>query len=223
MEYLQKTESAARRLIESIAEYHDIVRSSPSPIFTGSFANDADRERAFERWAKRNEAEISQALEAERKYFAETLAKGSLCGALLQIAYMGIRLHGREGTVPNDLAHLLLKGSKVLHYLGGRRVRQLPIALIILAGRNQYHHMDEDLREPTLSIFRDLAKNHEYPNGEAYIDPAFDLSQGDPGRMPGNIVYVLGWGTYENYQKDMHTLLDPVGAVEAGGTPAAGL
>lgn len=205
-EYLRKTESAARKLIEGITEYHQIFRRAPSPVFTGSFGDDAERDRAFLEWQENNRAAIERSFNAQRDYFAETLAKSSLCGALLQIAFMGIRRYGIEDRVEVVGLSTLPPGAS--RFAIGRRVRTVPIGLVIYAGRNQFHHYDDDeLRAPTPEVFAVLAANHENMGTVRYTDPAFDLAVRNPERMAGNIVSLLGWSTYDAYREDMNQLL----------------
>ena len=91
-------------------------------------------------------------------------------------------------------------------YCIGRRVREVPLGLVIVAGRNQYNHIDDnDLRDPNVTVFEWLATRHGY--GAGIRDPGFDLSAGLVWNYPSNLTSLIGWRNYEAYESDMRSLL----------------
>jgi hypothetical protein len=202
-EYLARTKSAAQHLFEDIATYLQILRNGRPPVLVGSYPTAADRDAALQQWMKEKAQEIEKGLAAERAFLAEKYALATLCGAILQIAFMAIRLYSKQDQVPEDLSSAL-KAPHALYCIG-RRIRTVPLGLIVYAGRNQYNHIDDDqLREPNLTIFESLATKHGY--GPGIRDPAFDLNARLAWNYPSNITSLLGWRHYASYEDDMRSL-----------------
>lgn len=202
-DYINQTASAARHLFAGIDDYIQILRDSPTPVLiTDIKQSDA----MLKNWAAANHKEIEQSLEAQRKFFAERHALATLCGSILQIASMAIRLYSKNESVPSEFAACIGTKKNAMRHCIGRRVRDVPIGLLIYAGRNHYNHLEGGkLHEPNLTIFDKLATNHKY--GAGIRDPAFDL-QGNVGwNLPSNVTSILGWRVYESYEKDMAQLL----------------
>jgi hypothetical protein len=150
--------------------------------------------------------EIEQSLEAQRKFFAEKHALATLCGSILQIASMAIRLYSKNKMVPPEFAACIGTNENAIRHCIGRRVRDVPIGLLIYAGRNQYNHLEDGkLREPNSTIFEMMATKHNY--GSGIRDPAFDLRGDVNWNLPSNVTSILGWRAYESYVADMSQLL----------------
>lgn len=202
-EYLARTKSAAQHLFDDIAAYFQILRNQRPPVLVGCYANEAERDAALQHWMKENSDAIDRGLAGERAFLAEKYALATLCGAVLQIAFMAIRLYSKNAKVPDDIS-----GSVRLNHAQfcvGRRIRNVPLGLIVYAGRNQYNHIDDDLlREPSSTVFEWLATKHGYGNG--IRDPAFDLNAGLVWNYPSNITSLIGWRGYDPYETDMRSL-----------------
>lgn len=170
-EYLNRTESAVIKLFDGIDSYIKILRDSPKPIFTfgGSIADFKDdrktRQQAYDDWKSRNEEAIKLSLEVQRDFLTESFALATLCGSVLQIAAMGIQWFSINEEIPEDLPEelksLLTKSKgKLAKFCIGRRVRTVPIGLVIYAGRNQYNHMDDEkLSKLNTNIFNLLQQS----------------------------------------------------------------
>ena len=153
-EYLRATKSAVLKLFDGINSYNEIFLKKPIPIFnfssnlTDSAAILEARKQAYDNWLLENETAIKLSLQAQKEYFAESFAISALCGSLLQIASMGIQLFSTNEEIAEDLPEILRSvikpKSKVPRFCIGRRVRNVPIGLIIYAGRNQFNHIDEE-------------------------------------------------------------------------------
>lgn len=205
-EYLARTKSAVQHLFEDIDAYLQILRNGRAPVLVGSYANDAERDAALERWIKEQSQEIEKGLAAERAFLAEKYALATLCGALLQIAAMAIRLYSKNDQVPEDLSGVV-KGAHTAYCIG-RRIREVPLGLIVYAGRNQHNHIDDGfLREPSSTVFEWLATKHSY--GDGIRDPAFDLNAGLVWNYASNVTSLIGWRSYPSYEKDMRSLFTP--------------
>lgn len=176
-QYLHRTESATRKLLDGIESYVAVLKLAPRPVFAGSFSSDMGHRVALEQWLTENEEQVRLSLKAQREYSAESFALSTLSGCLLQVAAMGIQWFSSNTTVPPDFEGVIKPSSKPVAFCIGRRIRTVPIGLIIYAGRNQFAHLDETaLREPSATIFERLASEHGYPTDTPFRDPAFDLA-----------------------------------------------
>jgi hypothetical protein len=229
-EYLKRTESAVIKIFEGIESYIQILRNSKPPIYLGNAGDTVNRRPEYEKWIAANQDGIQASLQAQRDFSAESFALATLCGSLLQIAAMGIQWFSENEEIPENLpkslCSLLKPKSKITKFCVGRKVRSVPIGLVIYAGRNQFNHMDDDeLREPNVTIFELLAKNYtgttdkpieittlSAEQAEAITpqfpkDPAFDLKNGILINFASNITALLEWRNYESYYSDMYSLI----------------
>lgn len=203
-EYLERTKSAVEHILSGVDAYMQILRNSRPPVFSGSFRDEQERDKALEKWLKEKEQDIRRGLAAEREFLSEKYALAALCGSLLQIASMAIRLYSKNESVPAELSEAVTKPAII--YCIGRLVREVPIGLIIYAGRNQYNHIDDEkLREPSATVFEWLTTRHGY--GDGVRDPAFDLNEGLRWNYASNVTSLIGWRNYQAYEVDMKLLL----------------
>jgi hypothetical protein len=211
-EYLKRTESAVIIIFDGINFYLKILRNAPPPIYIGSDGDTLSQKPAYKNWVDAHKNAIQSSFKAQREFSAESFALATLCGSLLQIAAMGIQLFSENEEMPEDLPEALRSSirpkSKPIKYCIGRRVRNLPIGLIIYAGRNQFNHMDaEKLGELNKTIFNLLAHNYDGATEQSPRDPAFDLENGLIINFSGNITALLEWRNYESYHSDMKSLI----------------
>ncbi len=203
-EYIEKTESAVLNLFDGIDSYLAILRETPIPIFSGVFKDESSYRGKAEIWYDQNKISVSESLKSQRQFTAESFALSTLCGALLQIAFMALQLFSKNQNVPKEFKHVIKSGHKSASFCIGRLVRKVPIGLVVYAGRNQHNHMDDKmLREPNLTIFKKLSKNIEVKSNEDLIDPAFDLKNTNILSFSANITALLGWRQYKFYKADL--------------------
>jgi hypothetical protein len=208
-EYLDRTKSAARKLFDETESYTRILRENPPSILVTDVPLDDIAEiKLLSRWYANNREGLERRHAVERKFIAESFALGVLCGSILQMAYMGIQLFSRNSGVPPEFDQIIKSGTKVARFCVGRRIRTVPIGLVIYAGRNQYNHMDDNsMREPNLSIFHRIATNWGDSGTRDIQDPAFDLSNTLIANFASNILALIEWKRYEDYCEDMFAML----------------
>lgn len=207
-EFLTKTESAVRKLFGGVDEYLMIIRRGGTPVFSGTFSAEQERDNVFEAWLANSDQAIRVSLAAQREFLNESFALGTLCGSILQVAATGIRWFSNNSMIPVEFTNAIGKKKSAAPFCIGRRIRDVPIGLIIYAGRNHYNHMEgEELHEPNRTVFDCLARNHRYPSDTPFLDPAFDLNNKDVINYSSNITALLGWRCYDNYFTDMSQLL----------------
>lgn len=208
-EYLSETESAIRNLFKVLEQYNAILRKIKWPGFIILNTSKKASEAAFKKWQRKNNAAYKRALERQRRYLGYRISISTLCGAILQIAHTGIRLYSINKVVPSELLSIIKHGSKLACFCTGRRVREVPIGLIIYAGRNQYAHLDEEKMKNQVNewVFNTLATEHGIKSAEKFKDPAFDLNNKRILIYSSNVLSILGWDSYDLYLADMKNLL----------------
>jgi hypothetical protein len=208
-EYLDKTESAVKKLFDGIDAYFEVLRREPS-LASYAFGVNEDPYELYDRWAASNPQKISAQKEAQRQFIAESFAMATLCGAVLQIAAKAIECYSVVDEVPKDCDDLLKMrgGNPARSFCIGRRVHDVPIGLVIYAGRNQATHFNnEKLNAPNVEIFRRLCAGNPLLAAKGLLDPAFDLSGSNMTNFASNITALLGWRSFEAYDADMRALL----------------
>jgi hypothetical protein len=205
-EYIVKTESAVRKLLDGIDTYLQVLRDSPAPVFITSTPIGPAFDAQFEVWLLKNKAKNDAAAEARRQFMAESFALDTLCGALLQVGQKALeRYSANEAVIPSLAA--VVKPSQA-RYCVGRLVRGVPLGLVVYAGRNQHAHFNEGaLREPSATVFERLATAHEHAAATASRDPAFDLQRPGVTSYAANVTALLGWRDYEAYCADLRAML----------------
>lgn len=205
-DYLDRTESAARHLLNGLDGYRAILRRAPVLVQCGGYASREEHDAAIDQWLETNESGLEARRFVEREYLAEHNALAALCGSLLQLSVMTVQLFSNNKEVPESVRDIIQPGKKAATFSLGREIRTVSIGLVIYAGRNQYNHFDEGtLREPNSAIFERLATCGGY--GERIRDPAFDLQNESLRNYAPNIVGLLEWRGYDAYRADMESLL----------------
>lgn len=208
-DYLLRTESAARTLLDGIGAYVALLKQDPLPIFSGTFTDENVARDARCNWSTMEGEQIRRSLKSQREFFAESFALSTLSGCLLQVAAKGIELFSCNTDVPEDLRPAIKSSKTAVRFCIGRSVRAVPIGLIIYAGRNQFAHLEErELREPNATIFDWLSWNHGGMVDGHIKDPAFNLQNEQVANFAGNITSLLGWRDYDAYVTDMKGLLN---------------
>jgi hypothetical protein len=197
--YLKDTEPAVQHLFQGLGDYY----SDRLP----SILQYRDETGVIRMTREKNE----EFLNAYKAHFALETARAALAGSILQIAYSGLKQYPSKKTVNPEFSDLGVK-SVVPHraFCVGRLVRNLPIGLLIYAGRIQYNHWEEG--EPTnpvaRQVFRELVISYS-------DDPGFDLGYvlDYPAPRPVSHYIVrleLAWRSYDAYLQDMTQLLAPL-------------
>ena len=205
-QYLEQTERAAKQLFEVLQYYQQILKDAArGPRFISSTLDDDERGKEFQRWHKQNKSKIQAAFKKQRKYFGQTISEGAICGSIIQIAFMGIRLLSKQKVLPDICKNILLKSNDPrVAFCIGREIKGVPAGLIIYAARNQYNHMDEKNNDVTRAVFDKIAT---YGTGGEYKDPAFDLENVVLENYSSNIVSLLDWKNHNTYLEDMKTMI----------------
>lgn len=154
-------------------------------------------------------------------------AREIIAGSILQLAFVGIKQHGVAWPKPpetlafekgmNDII-AELPNPRVAQitlpqeFCVGRLIGNLPLGVVVYAGRNQYNHTDQK----RLSTLNEIVFNHLHvlePNPGNGL--SFDLSDGKRFRSYA-VLWALGWTDtssglgYAKYEGDMSKALSVV-------------
>lgn len=203
-EFIARTQSAVESLFSGIGSYLQILEGARPPVLVGTYSSELEHKKAVDNWMSENADSIEASFKAQRAFMSEKYALAVLCGSLLQIAMMAIRLYSKNQLIPDEF-HGIVNSSHAPFCIG-RRVREVPIGLVVFAARNQYNHIeDEKLRKPSSVIFEWLATKHGH--GLQFRDPAFDLEKNLTWNYASNVTALLGWRRYMNYEHDLRSML----------------
>ena len=208
-EYLDKSESAMRKLFEGIDSYFTPLRRSQSLAFESSTADDERRQVEREVWLRKNKNAITASFVNQREFVAENFAQAVLCRAVLQVAAKAIEIYSVNARVPSEWESVIGNNNRnAVSFCYGRPVRGIPLGLIIYAGRNQHTHFkDKKLHEPSNTVFERIAARNSSGSEMANRDPAFDLANDRLDSFASNVVALIGWSAYEDYNQDIRSML----------------
>ncbi len=150
--------------------------------------------------------------DASRECPQWAFSEAVLCGAILEVAFMGIQCFSKvvPKTPPESCRPLfddVSENPRFLKFCVGEERYGVPEGLLIYAGRNQYAHWDEKVLKDPLNknVFRRLhAEFPKYPTFER----AFDLSNPQIDIYARFILRAaLGWAFYKDYVVGMRRVL----------------
>jgi len=152
--------------------------------------------------------EVNRYLEVAEKYFGYSYSESTLCGSVLQVAFMGIYLFSQNTTIPDNCTNFVKPNQKAVKFCVGRLVHNIPIGLVVYAGRNQFNHWDDESFDfPTSQVFNALLMAY-YEN--PLFDMAYELNYPERTIKANHLVLnELHWTSYDRYLTDMETLICP--------------
>jgi len=165
-------------------------------------------QRALEHWdisqvgqpmTPERRAGLDRYLQLAGKYFDLKFSEAMFAGAILQVAYMAIRLYSQNRSIPANCVQLVRSSQKsAIPFCIGANRHGVPIGLIIYAARNQYSHWDdEEPHEVTKNVFYALSAAF-YHN--MLTDLAFELSNPTINVYANEVLLTaLGWRSYDTY------------------------
>jgi hypothetical protein len=211
--YLEDTRTAIEQLFAALDYYRGILQSVRPRVMATSVSEALDPEAVTEKWVQENDEAINASIVQLRRYIAHLNSRQAICGAVLQIAYMGMKLYCVPGLPPDNFKDAIPRSKQAketfLRFCRGRQVRGVPLGLVIYAGRNQYNHYDDpDLSRANQVVFQTLAANHGLPGAEGILDPAFNLDNAPLRIYSSNLVSIIGWDTEFSFRGDMEILLN---------------
>jgi hypothetical protein len=206
--YLEKTRSAVQKIYSAKNSYNELLLLPPRPIFVSLIQDKALLQLEYEKWRLDNRQQIEERLKKDSEFAYETFAVTTLCATILQFAYMGIKQFSTNSEVPEEFKEIIKSKQLAAKFCIGRRIDDIPVGLVIFAGRNQSHHYDEEkYNEPTPTVFKRLSDWYSPTFKKWFVDDRFDLSKGGINNFAAHILDKLGWNDYEAYEREMQHLL----------------
>ena len=148
-DYLKGTEPAVQHMFAALEVYRAIT---PRPSVDKYKKNDGRIHLTGD--------EATQFLHDEIDAMGLDVAKATLSGGIVQVAYSGIKQYSRNTEIPASCHHFDIPTDRgKAKFCIGREIHSLPIGLIIYAARIQYNHWEEGTpSNPTArAIFRYLS------------------------------------------------------------------
>ena len=213
-DYFAQTEYAVRKLFDSIIHYGKLIEAGIPPCPNFESNTKEEFEIKFKKWMDNPDIRkaFKKARLAREEYQAMFFSMEVTSGSILQIAFKAIELfsipselHSRYKFLVSDCKPPSIKQAG--KFSRGREIRGVPLGLVILAGRNQYNHIEagSNLNQLNKNILKALATGHNY--GPNILDPAFNLDNEQVVSYAANIRSLIGWNSYESYRSDMNELL----------------
>lgn len=189
--YLRKVKKSVTETFSLIHSYNDILDWETDT----SFKDDAEYEERKE--------EIERALRREDEYVENIFSQNFLSGTILQFAYAGIKRFSKNINIPPQYRDIQsIKNAS--QFIIGREIEDIHIGLIIYIGRNQWaHHWEKKLNEPNVSLFDRLATWYSVTFNKYYKSPFYDLRNEHVDIFASNLLHLIDWSGFEDFEKDM--------------------
>ena len=213
-EYLARTKSAVQKIYEVYNSYYELMSIPERPAFFSRGDPSDENKTAYEKWQIENKETLKERHKRDNEFVFETFARSTLCGSILQFAYNGIKLFSSNISIPNDFNKIIKPNSIPAKFCLGRLIDDIPLGLIVYAGRNQAMHYDENnLNEPSRTVFHRLANWYSTTFNKWFVNSYYDLNDKNIIHYAENILYKLEWLDYNSYEKDMVKMLNNQNAI----------
>lgn len=187
VDFIEHTAPAVKALFDAIAEEqarYEPLRTAFQNAHEMHYVDfiTADLQEDFD--DQQVQHKYAQAAEAKMQALLVSQSLEVLCGAVLQIGKQGISL--------------ILKDDD--RYSKGRVIGSQPLSNVVWHGRNQAMHWEAGppTYKHTKGCFETLAKE---------FGPQFEFKE-SPRNMAWDILLTIGWSSYDEYEKDMHEILE---------------
>lgn len=220
-QYLQQTKYAVNQLLKNFSFYSQLWqkviqtnRDVESFLF-GDYLNDPENqsiEDEYKRWEQNNKKVHKKFQKAISNLKGACISKNAIAGAVLQIAFMGIKNYSKNDSIPENFQEFANNPNnnglvpKLEKFSVGKTVwGEIPMGLIIYAGRNQYNHFDDHPNYNNL-VEEILHKMKDYRRDEK----AFEDIPSLPWQKHYTAQYmldILHWKRYEDYKTAMKDAL----------------
>ncbi len=204
-DYLKRTESAVKKLFEANKSYWDLLEYPERPIFSwwGDLESNENKQ-AYEKWHQENKEKLELRAKKDNEFAHESFARTTLLSAVLQFAFWGIEMFSANKKSFIGFDDLINPSHKALKFCIGRMCEDIPIGLIIYAGRNQAIHFGDDkLNLVSRKVFDKLSKRYNPTQNKWYRRDEFDLDNPKVTNYAANITHLLEWDDYDSYKNDI--------------------
>jgi hypothetical protein len=159
-DYLERTEFVVRHTYEGLHEIWNLYEEGRSYWNVSRIGEPETPELTRDR---------KRFLELGRKYFGLKISEGILSGTILHVLHIALGKYSENEIIPDSFQDIP-QIHRARRFAVGPLVHEMPVGLIIYAARNQWAHwMDDELREPSRTLFNRLAAQY-------FDDPMWDLA-----------------------------------------------
>ena len=192
--YLKETEPAVKHMFDALKHY---IKLNPRRQ-EGSRRNGNAQARK----------EVIKYLDRSIDATGLDMAKATLCGAIVHVAYSGIKQYSKNGTIHSSCGEPEIPaGNDNARFYVGREIHGIPMGLIVYAAREQFNHWEKGTpSDPTAKgVFEHLRAVRKK---NIWQDLIYELDW--PVKRPVShhvLLQELNWQTYEDYLTDMQQAL----------------
>ncbi len=207
-DYFDKTRSALQKLYQAVGSYYVLLQEPNRPVFVhwGEYTDDVRRKHEI--WTEQNKPILQERAKRDNDFVSETFAMATLNGAILQFAYMAIELYSKNTKSYEKFIDLIPDNHKTARFCIGRIIDEVPLGLIVYAGRNQAHHYDDkSYGKITERVFHQLANWYSPTFKKDFLNNHYDLSNPNVVNFATNILWKLNWQNYDVYEKELIDVL----------------
>lgn len=205
-DYLNRTEPSLRILFDSLKEYRSTLAASDLPELISGSGDDGDLFSKFTTWKS---AAAKPAQEPSPKERARKSADSvtPLAKSILQLAYFLIDKYSANTSVAADLLPLAREQSIPAKFFVGRRIRNVPLGLILYASRGYFGGKPSDpAYEGSRQVFEILLESRFEDRAMVGFQAQGSLHVNNPK----NCLDLIGWKTVHDYHRDMSVIFhDP--------------
>jgi hypothetical protein len=194
--YLRATEPAVRHFFRSIDEYD----AMPLPNIYDYVGDDGI--------VRMTDTQYKEYMKQTTEFMDLHLARAIVAGSILQVAYTAIRLHSTNTRIPDEAAAIgVTEGHASVAFSIGRLIHEIPIGLIIYAGRIQYNHWEDG--EPWNKVAREILREvYLVHSSNPLFDLAYDLEFPSPKPVSHYLMRLeLKWHGYSEFKSDILEML----------------
>jgi hypothetical protein len=194
--YLETTEPAVKHFFDGLNGY-DAMKPP-------SIAQYLDKNGLVQM----SKSESKSFVQKHEDFFALEYARAILAGSILQVANTAIKMYSPSGQVTEQCKSLgVSESSPLAKMCVGREVHNIPIGLLIYAGRIQYNHWEEG--EPANNVAKNVFRHliSVYYDDMA-VDMAYELNYPQTRPVSHYIVRLeLKWKSFDDYSIDIRSIL----------------
>lgn len=195
--YFKDTEPAVQHMFAALEIYRNLT---PRPSLEPYKQEDGG--------VKLTREEAIKFLREEIDALGLDVAKATLSGAIVQVAYSGIKQYSTNDEIPSSCGQLgIPTDQKKAKFCVGRKIHGLPFGLIVYAARIQYNHWEEGtpLNPTAKGVFRYL---HSVRMDDSWHDLVYELDWPTMRPVTHYVLQLeLKWHTYDDYLSDMRQAL----------------
>jgi hypothetical protein len=197
-DYLKRIEPPLRILFSSLNEYRTALAASDLPELITGAGNDEDLFSKFTSWSATAKPSKEPLPRERARKSADSVTP--LAKSILQFAYIAIDKYSLNTSVSADLLPLVREHAIPAKFFVGRRIRNVPLGLILYAGHGYFGGKSSD---PSYEGARHVLEILLHSRLEDRAMVGFQAQGALHVNNPKNCLDIIGWKTVHDYYHDM--------------------